>query len=98
MNNRVNVSRNLSDRYIESYNYTISKTCSEILVVIKAFNRYDGMLNQSYHIKGKSQSGRHFLQNYQKFTAFFTTDSNEFTDFVPPLNTTVLFDANETPY
>ena len=68
---RVNVSKNLSDRYIESYNI-ISKNCSEILFVIRAFSRYDGMLNGSFHVRGNSHSGRHsfadiIIKNLQHF-------------------------------
>ena len=54
---RVNVSKNLSDRYIESHNHIINQTCSEMLFVISAFSHYDGMLNGSFHARGKSQSG-----------------------------------------
>lgn len=63
VNKRVSVSKNLIDRYIESYNHTINQTCSEMLFMIWAYNRYDGMLNGSFHIKGKYQSGRQLSAN-----------------------------------
>ena len=58
VNRRVNVDKDLRDRYIESYNHSINRTCSEMLFEIRAIN-YDGMLNGNFQVKGKSRSGRY---------------------------------------
>ena len=56
VNKKVNVNKNLRDRYIESYNHSIKQTCSEILFDIRAVN-YDGVLNGRFQVRGMSQSG-----------------------------------------